>query len=53
MGIKVPPQSVSKEKPKTHSLNDGLKSVKETLSRSEPVVETRLRSKSVSSAREV
>ena len=54
MGIQVPPQSVSKEKPKTHSLNDGLKSVKETLSRSEPVVETRPRSRSsVGSVREV
>ncbi len=54
MGVQVPTQSVSKEKPKTHSLNDGLKGVKETLSRSEPVVEkTRPCSKSVSSAREV
>ena len=49
MGVEVPVQSVSKEKPKTHSLSDGLKGVKEALSRSEPVVETRPRSKEVSS----
>ncbi len=53
MGIQVPTQSVSKTKPRGQSLSEGLQGVKETLSRGEPVVETRPRSKSVSSSREL
>jgi uncharacterized protein YjbI with pentapeptide repeats len=53
LGLESPSQSIDKTKQRGKSLSEEMQSVKETLSRSEPVVETRPRSTSVSSAREV
>lgn len=53
LGIEAPTKTVSKTQQKPQSLSEGLQGVKETLSRGEPVVETRPRSKSVSSSREL